>query len=109
MYHFAVVALLALVTLKVVEILLEMAPGVAKFRTVATAVLGIGLAVGLDYSLFNGFAIGVRESWMGTVGTGLVIASLTSVWSAAFGWLGVGDGTGDATGRRSSGRPRIAA
>lgn len=109
MYHFAVVALFALVALKLVEVIVEMVPSVAKARTLLTLAVGVALAVGLDYSLFGGFAIVLRESWMGTVATGLVIASLTTAWSAVFGWLGAGGETGASTGRESRGRPRIAA
>jgi hypothetical protein len=88
MYTFAVAALLALATLKVVDLLEGLVPGVAKARSLLTFALAIGAAVAIDFSVFAGFDIAVRETWMGTWGTGLMIGALAYAWQALFGFLG---------------------
>lgn len=107
MYEFAVVTLLGLVALKVTDLLVDLAPGLDRIRTLLTFTLAVVVAVALDYSLFQGFGITVRQAWMGTVGTGLVIGSLASAWATVLGWLG----TATAAGHQPAGseRPRIAA
>jgi hypothetical protein len=107
MYEFAVVTLLGLATLKVTDLLVDNAPGLDRIRTLLTFTLAIVFAIALDYSMFDGFGVAVREAWMGTVGTGLVIGSLSSAWSALLGWFG----TGTVSDRTKIGneRPRIAA
>jgi hypothetical protein len=107
MYEFAVVALLGLVALKVTDLAIENAPGLDRVRTLFTFILAIGLTLALDYSVFAGFGITVREAWMGTVGTGLVAGSLAGAWSAVLGWLGTTSASG--TPRTRQERPRIAA
>lgn len=92
MYHFAAIALLALALFKVVDVLEDLVPGVTKFHSLATMLLGIGGAYALDYGAFSGYGIDFREDWMGTVATGLVIAGFTSVWRAAFHWFGTSEG-----------------
>ena len=42
-------------------------------------------AYALDYSVFSGFHVAVREAWMATWGTGVIIASLGGAWRAVFG------------------------
>ena len=88
MYHFAVAALLALATLKVVDLLEGLMPAVSRRRSLLTFALAIAVAVALDFSMFAGYSIPVRETWMGTWGTGLIIGSLATVWQALFGFLG---------------------
>ena len=107
MYEFAVVTLLGLVALKVTDLVIENVPGLDRIRTLFTFVLGIVITLALDYSVFEGFGVAVREAWMGTVGTGLVIGSLAAAWSALLGWFGttsISDNT-----RTRNERPRIAA
>ena len=88
MYEFAVVTLLGLVALKVTDLLVDNAPGLDRIRTLLTFSLAIVFAIALDFSMFEGYGIAVREAWMGTVATGLVIGSLSSAWSALLGWFG---------------------
>ncbi len=107
MYEFAVVTLLGLVALKVTDLVLENVPGLDRIRTLFIFTLGIVFALALDFSLFDGYGIPVREAWMGTVGTGLVIGSLSSAWSALLGWFGTTTVTGHKVGGNE--RPRIAA
>ena len=107
MYEFAVVTLLGLVTLKVTDLVIENVPGLDRIRTLFSFALAIVFALALDYSVFEGFGVTVREAWMGTVGTGLVIGALASAWTALLGWFG-STSVGDTT-TVSKGRPRIAA
>ena len=111
MYHFAVVALLGLAMLKIVDVLVDLVPSLGKSRTLLTFVLAIATTVALDFSLFAGFGIELREAWMGTVATGLLAGSLAAAWRAVFGWLGSTEDAGDdAVGdTRSARRQRIAA
>ncbi len=107
MYEFAVVTLFGLVALKVTDLLVDLVPGLDRIRTLLTFTLAVVVAVALDYSIFRGFGITVREAWMGTVGTGLVIGSLAGAWAALLGWFETTSVVG--TRRVGSERPRIAA
>lgn len=107
MYEFAVVALLGLATLKVVDLLSELVPSIAKARTLTTFVVAVAAVVALDYSVFQGFGIAVRENWLGTVMTGFVVGSLAAAWQTVLGYLGASEGAAG-SGRRND-RPRIAA
>jgi hypothetical protein len=107
MYTFAVIALLGLALMAVVDFLEDLVPAIERFHAFVTFALAIGGAVALNYSMFSGFHVAVRDAWMGTWGTGLVVGSMGHVWRAAFGWLGYKD-VGDAT-QRHHDRPRIAA
>ena len=107
MYEFAAVTLLGLATLKVVDLLIEWVPGIARVRTLTMFVLAIGAVVALDYSVFNGFGIAVDNDGLATVVTGLIVGSLATAWEVILGWFGVSDGAG--TERKRTSRPRIAA
>jgi hypothetical protein len=107
MYEFAAVALLGLATLKVVDLLSELVPGIAKVRTLTTFALAVATVLALDYSIFSGFGIAVRDAWIGTVVTGLIIGSLAAAWDAVLGWFGTTKEVG--SDRGNAGRPRIAA
>ncbi len=87
MYQFAVVALLGLAVLKVVDLVEELVPGTARFRTLATFVLAVAAVVAIDYSVFAGFDITLRESTMGPWITGVIVGSMASVWHAVLSWL----------------------
>ena len=107
MYEFATVALLGLGVLGVTNLIVELVPDSARFRTLFMFVLAVAGVVALDYSILAGFGIDVREAWMGPLTTGLVVGSMASVWQAVLGWLHAPDTT--VTGEGSSKRPRIAA
>ena len=92
MYHFAVTILLGLALFKVVDLCEDLLPKLVKFHTLATMVLAIAGVWALDYSMFDGFGIGFREHWMSVGLMGLVVAGTTSVWRAAFHWLGTSEG-----------------
>ena len=107
MYEFAAVALLGLATLKVTDLLVEVAPGIARARTLTPFVLAVAAVLALDFSVFTGFGITVREHWLGTVVTGLIVGSLATAWQAVLGWFGTSEVT--VPERRNHGRPRVAA
>jgi len=87
MYDFAIVALLALATLKLVDFLTDAVPQLRNLRSLATFVIGVGATVLLDYSLFRGFGIGIRKDTVGVWVTGFVVAGMSVPWRALFGWL----------------------
>jgi hypothetical protein len=96
MYHFAIVALLGLACWKVTGMVLgfmgrEMEGHLKAFVTLLVGVLG---TYALDYSLFAGWDIAVRESYMGWVFTGLIVGASAYVWHHMIGYL-------EAYGRRS--------
>ena len=106
MYDFAVVALLGLALVKVVDLVLEYVPSLGRIATLLTVALGVGATVALDYSVFRGFDIAIRESWMGIWATGFAVAGMTSVWRTVLAWFGATQ-LPSADSRPS--RPRIAA
>jgi hypothetical protein len=97
MYDFAVVALLALATLKLVDYVTELVPALRKYRTLATFVLAIAATVGLDYSVFSGWGVAIRDADLGTWITGFMVAGLTVPWRAIFGFLTHDRAAGDET------------
>lgn len=86
MYDFAVVALLALAVVKTVDFLSDQF-NLPKFRSVLTFIGGLGVAWLLDYSVFAGWGIPVRDADVGMIMTGFMIAGATVPWRAMFGWL----------------------
>src|SRR5215210_4149263 len=87
MYQFATVTLLGLGVLGLTNLIVELVPGLLRFRTLSTFVLAVAGVVTLDYSVLAGFGIPVREAWMGTWVTGLIVGSLASAWQALLGWF----------------------
>lgn len=87
MYHFAIVALLGLAVWKFVGMLLgfiktELDSSVRAFLTLGVGVLAAEI---LDYSVFAGWGVTFRDSWMGPVFTGLVVGSMAYVWHHTLG------------------------
>lgn len=97
MYHFAVITLLALASLKLVDFISDNVGALARFRSLLTFVAGIGAVWLLDYSLFDGFAIDVRDHDAGVWITGFIVAGLTVPWRAMFAWLTHAKAMGDET------------
>jgi hypothetical protein len=87
MYHFAIVALLALATVKLVDFLTDNVPGLDRLRSLMTFVVAIGAVWVLDYSVFDGWGIDIRNSDTGIWVTGFLVAGMTVPWRAVFGWL----------------------
>ena len=92
MYDFAIVILLGLALFKVVDLVEDLVPQLTRFHMLITLVVAVAGAVVLDYSVFSRWGVDFRTSDMGTWMTGLVIAGTTSVWRAAFHWLGSSEG-----------------
>ena len=92
MHDFVITILLGLALFKIVDLLEEVMPAATKFHNVVTLVLAlVGIYV-LDYSMFDGYGIALRDSDMGVWMTGLFVAGTTSVWRALFHWLGSSEG-----------------
>lgn len=90
MYNFAIVALLGLAAYKTVDVLLgvlgiELSAAFKAFLILAAGVLTTEI---LDYSVFAGWGVTLRDTWMGPVFTGLVVGAMPSVWHAVFGFVG---------------------
>lgn len=97
MYQFAIVALLALGTLKLVDFLAENVNILAQMRSLLTFVIGIVAVWMLDYSLFDGFGVAVRNHTTGVWITGFMVAGLTVPWRALFSYLTHDHATRDET------------
>jgi hypothetical protein len=95
MYHFAIVALLALAALKASDFICDNVPGVDRLRSAVTYVLSIGAVVWLDYSVFAGWDVEVRNDDIGVWATGFLVTGLTVPWRAAFRWLTHDQATAD--------------
>ena len=86
MHDFAVVSLLALAIVKLVDFVGD-GLGLRTLRSPLTFVAGVGAALALDYSLFAGWDISVRNDDIGWLMTGFVVAGLTVAWRAVFAYL----------------------
>jgi hypothetical protein len=95
MYDFAIVALLALASLKIVDFLCANISPIESFRSLLTFVVAVGAVVWLDYSLFDGWAVNIRNDDVGVWITGFLVSGLTVPWRAAFSWLTHDRATGD--------------
>lgn len=87
MYHFAVICLLALATIKLADFLGDNVPMLKNMRSLLTFVVSIVGVMLLDYSLFDGFGISVPNHDVGVWITGLIVTGLTVPWRAVFGYL----------------------
>ena len=87
MYHFAIVALLALATVKLVDFLAGNVPMVERFRGLLTFIVSLAAVWALDYSMFDGFGVDVRNQDTGVWITGFIVAGLTVPWRALFSFL----------------------
>ncbi len=97
MYHFAIVALLALATLKLVDFVVDNVSGLERFRSLCTFLVAVGAVWALDYSLFDGFGIDVRDRDTGMWITGFLVSGMTVPWRAMFAWLTHDRAEGDET------------
>ena len=87
MYEFAIVALLALGTVKLVDFLSDYIPQLKAMRSLLTFIAAVGVVVALDYSLFAGYDIAIRNETLGVWVTGFMVAGVTVAWRAVFGYL----------------------
>lgn len=97
MYTFAIVALLALGTIKLVDVLDDLFGGLDKFKGTVTVVLAIVGAYALDYSMFGSWGVSVDSEALAKILTGVVVAGMTSPWRAVFGYLTSGKAEDDET------------
>jgi hypothetical protein len=95
MYDFAIVALLALATVKVADFLCDNLTVLESFRSLVIFVLAVGSIVWLDYSVFAEWGADVRNETLGVWMTGFLVAGLTVAWRAVFGFLTQYRATGD--------------
>jgi hypothetical protein len=87
MYTFAIIALLALGTVKLVDVVTDWVPGLRQARSLVTFVLAVGGVWALDFSMFEGWNTAVRDRDLGVVITGLAVAGVTVAWRALFAYL----------------------
>jgi len=92
MHDFIIVVLMSLALWKLVDLLEELVPGLTRIHTLATVAIGVAFAVAVDYSLFRGLHVTLRDTWMGPWATGFAIAGATSAWRALFHWFGSAEG-----------------
>lgn len=97
MYHFAILALLALATVKVVDFLADNVPGLHNLRSPLTFVTSVVTVIVLDYSVFEGWAIAVDNADFAVWVTGFMVAGMTVPWRAIFGYLTHDRATSDET------------
>jgi hypothetical protein len=96
MHDFAVIALLALAVVKLVDFVCELTNNKG-LRSPLTFVAGVGAALALDYSMFAGWDVAIRDADVGMWITGFVIAGMTVPWRALFGFLTHDRASGDET------------
>jgi len=92
MHDFTIVVLMALALWKIVDLIEDLVPGLTRLHTLVTVALGVAAAVAMDYSMFRGFHVVLRDTWMGPWATGFAIAGATSAWRALFHWFGSAEG-----------------
>lgn len=85
MFEFAVIALLSLATIKVVDLLMDFLPMEPPIlRSLLTFIVAIGSVWILDYSVFAGWGITLRNGTLAVWATGFIVAGMTSGWRAIF-------------------------
>lgn len=97
MYHFAIIVLLALAAVKLVDFLSENVSVLRTYRSLLTFVVAIGGVFLLDYSVFTGWGVDIRDADLGTLITGFMVAGLTVPWRAVFAYLTHDRATSDET------------
>ncbi|HMG45176.1 MAG TPA: hypothetical protein VK611_27840 [Acidimicrobiales bacterium] len=95
MYDFAIVALLALATIKAVDFVCDLFDVVERFRSLLTFIAGIGAVVWLDFSVFTNWNIDIRNDDTGVWLTGFMVVGATIPWRAIFRYLTHDQATGD--------------
>jgi hypothetical protein len=95
MYTFALMALLALATVKLVDFVVDNVEPIERFRSVLTYIVGIGAVVWLDFSAFAEWGVEISDADLGVWMTGFLVTGLTIPWRAAFRWLTQNQATGD--------------
>lgn len=97
MYEFAIVVLLALAVVKLVDFLTDAVGALEPMRSLLTFVAAIGAVWLLDYSVFAGWDVAIRNEAVGVWLTGFMVAGLTVPWRALFTFLTHDKATRDET------------
>src|SRR5262245_64013495 len=97
MYQFAVLVLLGLAIVKLTDFIVDVLGERTGMRSLLTFVLAFGSVWLLDYSVFSGFDIAVRNESIGIWMNGFLVAGTTSAWRALFGYLTHTRATSDET------------
>lgn len=97
MYHFAILALIALATIKVVDFVGDNVPQLHGLRTPLTFFTTVVTVIVLDYSVFAGWGVAVDNADFGVWVTGFMAAGMTVPWRAVFGYLTHDRATSDET------------
>lgn len=87
MYTFAIIAMLALATVKLVDFLADNVQQLDRLRSLLTYVVAIGSVIALDWSMFEGFGSSIGDRDLGMYVTGFVVAGMTVPWRAVFTFL----------------------
>jgi hypothetical protein len=97
MYAFALVALLALGTLKLVDYLTDAVEPLRALRSLLTFVIAVLVTVVLDFSLFKAWNVAIDNDGIGPWVTGFIVAGMTVPWRALFAYLTHDRATSDET------------
>jgi hypothetical protein len=97
MYAFALVALLALGTLKLVDYLTDAIEPLRALRSLLTFVIAVAVTVVLDFSLFKAWGVSIDNDGLGPWVTGFMVAGLTVPWRALFAFFTHDRATSDET------------
>jgi hypothetical protein len=97
MYAFALVALLALGTLKLVDFITDAVEPLRPLRSLLTFVIAIVAVLVLDFSLFKSWGVSINNDAVGTWVTGFIVAGMTVPWRAMFAYLTHDRATSDET------------
>jgi hypothetical protein len=87
MYAFALVALLALGTLKLVDYLTDAVEPLRQLRSLLTFIVAVAVVVVLDFSLFDAWGVPIDNDGAGSWITGFMVAGMTVPWRALFAYL----------------------
>ena len=87
MYTFAIVALLALATVKLVDFAGDNVPVLDRMRSLMTFIVSLAAVLVLDWSMFDGFQTAIDDRDLGVWITGFCVAGMTVPWRAVFGYL----------------------
>ena len=92
MHDFLTVAFVGLGVFAVANFLEDLVPVLRRYHGFVMLALGVGAAYWMDYSMFRGWDITLRNDDMGVIVTGLALAGTTSVWRGLHHWLGASEG-----------------
>ena len=88
MYQFAILAFGGLAVWLVGKLLAQHGPDMARASSlVLMAGLGVGYAYLVDYSLFSGWHMGVRNATIGHIMTGFILAGVAMLWDEALDFM----------------------